>query len=169
MGAAPGNLFLTAKYKASKDQLRKELLRAAEQRGYNYGIVVRHVNAGGLSALMRMAYSAGGADVGSGTAAYKVFADGHEEMVRADIAPVTLAAFKDIVAVGDTASVYHGAFIPFAESLLSRGRNARLIVVSYIVPSLLFEEVLLKEPTGVAPKLPILPSPLHALADVARR
>ena len=106
------------------------------------------------------------ADFGGGSAVYKVFGDGHEELVRADIAPVPLSAFKEMLAVGDTPGVYHSAFIPLAESLISRGQNSQLIVVSYVVPSLLFEEVSLKEPTGVAPRLPIVPSPLRASADV---
>ena len=169
MGAAPGNLFLTARDTATKDQLRKELLRAAQQRGYDYGIVVRHVTTTGLSAMMRMAYNAAGAETSSGSAVYKVFADGHEEMVRGDIAPVPLTAFKDILAVGDTPGVYHSAFMPLAEALLSRGQSGQLIVVSYVVPPLLFEEVSLKQPASVAPKLPVLPSPLLVSAKIGEQ
>jgi len=166
-GAAPSNLFLTARDKETQAQLRKELLRVAQQRGYNYGIVVRHVAAGGLSALMRMAYSAGRAEITGGSAVYKVFADGSEEMVRGDIAPVPLTAFKEIFAVGDTPGMYHAAFVPFAATLLARGQAAQLTVVSYVVPSLLFEEVSLKQPTSVAPKPPVLPSPLLASTNAS--
>ncbi|HVP42550.1 MAG TPA: metallopeptidase TldD-related protein [Terriglobales bacterium] len=166
-GAAPGNLFLTARDTATNEHLRKELLRVAQQRGYDYGIVVRHVAAGGLSALMRMAYSAGRAEITGGSAVYKVFADGHEEMVRGDIAPVALTAFKEILAIGDTPGVYHDAFMPFAATLLARGQAGQLIVVSYVVPSLLFEEVSLKQPMLVAPKPPLLPSPLLATTNAS--
>jgi len=166
-GAAPGNLFLTARDKKTNEQLRGDLLRIAQQRGYDYGILVRHVAAGGLSALMRMAYSAGRAEITGGIAVYKVFADGHEEMMRGDIAPVSLTAFKEIVAVGDKPGVYHDAFMPFAATLLAPRQAGQLIVVSYVVPSLLFEEVSLKQPTLVAPKAPVLPSPLRLSASAS--
>ena len=100
-----------------------------------------------------------------GTAVYKLFADGHEELVRADIEPISLRAFKDILAAGDTATVTNGSFVPFGGSMLlgrsDEGNSFK--VTSYIVPSLLFEEVSLKEPVDSAPQPPTLPSPLAGL------
>jgi hypothetical protein len=170
MGPAPGNLLLTASQAVTKEQLRKELLRVARQRGYEYGIVVRNTGAAGISSFMRMVMSSMGRDVAGGVAVYKVFADGHEELVRADISPIPLSAFKDILAAGDDPAVYHNAFVPVAGSLLSRfggsgGRN--FVVTSFIVPSILFEEVTLKQPAGTAAKPPLLASPLAA-ANMAK-
>ncbi len=48
--------------------------------------------------------------------------------------------------------------------MLNRGRREDLTVVSYVVPSLLFDEVSMKEPVSAAPKPPLLPSPLRASA-----
>ncbi len=163
LGTAPGNLFLTARQTETKEELRKELLSMAQQRGYDYGIIVRHVSVGGLSAFMRLA-SMGTGGVNGGVAVYKLFADGHEESARAEIAPVPLSAFKDIRAAGDKPGVYHSAFIPFAGALIGRfgggSPENKLVVVSYVVPSLLFEEVSLKQPTAAALKPPVVPSPL---------
>ncbi len=167
MGAAPGNLFLKPRNGMSTEQLRAELLRVAQQRGYGYGIVVRQVGAGGVSALMRMAYGANRTDLGGGVAVYKLFADGHEEMVRADIAPVSLTAFKEILAAGNSPTVHHSAFVPFVGGWLARDREPGLVVVSYVVPPLLFDEVTLKQPTGVGLKPPVLPSPMSGTEQLA--
>ena len=166
-GAAPSNLFLTVGKPKTNQELRKELLSAAKQRGYDYGIIVRHTGESPLSAFMRLAASSRGTDVTSGTEIYKVFPDGHEELVRAEIEPILLAAFKDILAGGDTPSISHASFMPFGGPMFSgmseSASDRNFIVASYVVPSLLFEEVSLKQPLGSAPKPPTLPSPL---ADV---
>src|SRR5262249_47426461 len=141
-------------------------LTMAKHRGYDFGIVVRHVGAGTLSAYSRMAYSMGGVGGTTGAAIYKIYAEGHEQLVRADIAPIPLTNFKDIVAAGNNPSVYHTAFVSFAGAMFARagGRSGRQpAVVSYVVPPLLFEEVSLKQLVGAAPKPPVLPSPLASL------
>ncbi|MBZ5567140.1 MAG: hypothetical protein LAN64_04730 [Acidobacteriia bacterium] len=158
--AAPSNLFLSTLKPQTSADLRKELLRVAQQRGYGYGIVLRHLGASSVNALMRLSMARSGANTG-GIAAYKLFPDGHEEMVRADVGPIPLAAFKEILAAVDKPGVYHGAFFSFG-ALLGGGGNARqkTSVVSFVTPSLLFDEVSVKHPEGTATKPPVLPSPL---------
>lgn len=167
-GAAPSNLFFTVAKPKTGDDLHKELLSAAKQRGYDYGIIVRHAGASPLSAFMRLAASSQGADAGGGTEIYKLFADGHEELVRADIEPIPLGAFKEILDGGDTPSISHASFTPFGGPMFARASGGgtsdrNFIVASYVVPSLLFEEVSLKQPVGSAPKPPTLPSPLAGI------
>jgi len=164
VGAAPWNLFLTSNKTETSEELRKQLLTVAKQRGYDYGIVIRHTGSAGLSGLLRMAMrmssqNPGGAAIG----AYKVFADGHEELVRAEINPISLAAFKDILAAGDKSVLYNSPFIPIVGAMLSGAGGASgkdSAIVSYVVPPLLFEEVLLKRPTGPTPKPPVVASPM---------
>ena len=162
-GAAPTNLFVSLKNSKTDEELRQQLLSAAKQRGYDYGVIVRHTGDGSLSALMRLAASQGG-EVGGGTAIYKLFADGHEELMRAEIEPISLNAFKEILAGGKTPTVTNGAFTPFGGPMFARvsGSNSshNFIVTSYVVPSLLFDEVSLKQPVSSAPGPPTLPSPL---------
>jgi hypothetical protein len=156
--AAPSNFFVTARQSKTAAELRQELLRIAKQRGFGYGIVVRHVGDVGLNALMRMALGRLSADAGATIAAYKVFEDGHEELVRAQIAPVPVSAFKDIVAAGDKPGVYHLGSLLFMGSLT--GGAPSLAWSSFVVPPPLFEEVSLKAPSGPSPTAPVVPSPL---------
>ena len=156
--SAPSNFFVTARQSKTAAELRQELLRMAKQRGFGYGIVVRHVGEVGLNALMRMAMGRMSADTGSAIAAYKLFEDGHEELVRAQIAPVPVSAFKDIVAAGDKPGVYTIGSLLFMGSLT--GGAPGMAWSSFVVPPLLFEEVSLKAPSGPSPTPPVVPSPL---------
>ena len=156
--AAASNLFVTARQSKTAAELRQELLRMAKQRGLGYGIVVRHVGDVGLNALMRMAMGRLSADTGSTIAAYKVFEDGHEELVRAQISPLPVSAFKDIVAAGDKPGVYNIGSLLFMGSLT--GGAPAMAWSTYIVPPLLFEEVSLKAPSGPSPTAPVVASPL---------
>jgi hypothetical protein len=160
-GATPSNLFLTSRQPKTAAELRQELLRLAKQRGNAYGIVVRKVGFGGLSALLRLAMnSVSPGSAGSMIAAYKVFEDGHEELVRAQIAPVQVTAFKDIVAAGDKPGVYNIASFSLMSSLGSA--TPGVSVASYVVPPLLFDDISLKRPEGPSPTPPVAPSPIAA-------
>ncbi|HEY1207207.1 MAG: metallopeptidase TldD-related protein [Bryobacteraceae bacterium] len=161
--AAPSNLFVTVGKSTNAAELRQELLRIAKQRGYGYGIVVRHVGEVGLNGLMRMAMGRMSTDAGATIAAYKLFEDGHEELVRAQIAPVPVAAFRDIIAAGDKPGVYSIGSLLFMGSLT--GGTPSIAWSSFIVPPLLFEEVSLKQPTGPSPTSPVAPSPMAAAAN----
>ena len=103
-GPAPSNLFLTAEKSSTSDELRKELLRRAKDRGLDYGIVIRRLGGGSEASFMRMAMrmaQQGGQSASSLAEVYKLFPDGHEELVQGvELADMTPAAFRDIVAVG---------------------------------------------------------------------
>jgi predicted Zn-dependent protease len=166
-GAAPSNLFVTTQNPKTSEELHKQLLSAAKERGYDYGIIIRNTGVGPLNSFMRLAASSQGVDLGGGTAVYKLFANGHEELVRADIEPISLAAFRDILAGGDATSVTNESVVPFGGRMFSRtsagGSANNFTITSCVVPSLLFEEVSLKQPVGSAPQPPTLPSPLAAV------
>lgn len=166
-GPTPSNLLVTSKSGKTGDELRQQLLRIAKQRGYDYGIVIRHVGSTGLSGLTRMAVRMMSPNSSEGSVGvYKAFADGHEELARADVSPITLAGFKEILAAGNKPVVYNGPFLQLMGSIMGAGRGATA-VVSYAVPPLLFEEVTLKRPTGPTPKPPIVASPLSPATPVA--
>jgi len=165
-GPAPSNLFITSEKSLSTSDLRKELLRRAKDRGLDYGIVVRRIGGGAAASFMKMASrmaqqgGPGGSSLGE---VYKVYPDGREELVRGmEIAELTPAAFKDIVAVGDTPFVYTDEFMPRIGALFSMGisSGADMPVVSCVIPSLLFDEVSLVKSEGPFPNPPISPSPL---------
>lgn len=165
-GPSPSNLFVTSTKSSSQDELRKELLRRAKDRGLDYGIVVRHVGGGAAASFMKMAARMAQQEAQGGDSlaeVYKMYADGREELVQGvDIAEMTAGAFRDIVAVGDTPVVFTDEFIPRAGSIFSLGVSAtsNVPVVSCVVPSMLFEEVTLVKSQGPFPNPPVSPSPL---------
>ena len=165
-GPVPSNLFVTSDQSMTPDELRKELLRLAKARGLDYGIVVRRVGGGAAASFMRMATrmaQGGGQGGGSIAEVYKLYPDGHEELVKGlELAEMTPAAFKDIVAAGDTPTVFSDEFIPRIGALFSMGMSSSsdMPVVSCVVPSLLFDEVSIVKSQGPFPNLPVSPSPL---------
>jgi len=165
-GPTPSNLLVTSDKSLSDDELRKELLRQAKEHGLDYGIVVRRVGGGAAASFMKMAArmaQQGGQASNSLAEVYKVYADGHEELLPGmEIAEMTPSAFKEILAVGDTPVVFTDEFIPRLGALFSLGVSAssNVPVVSCAVPSLLFEEVSLVESQGPFPNPPVSPSPL---------
>jgi len=165
-GPVPSNLFMTSEKSLSSDELRKELLRRAKDRGLDYAIVVRRVGGGAAASFMKivMRMAQQGGQTGSSLAeVYKLTPDGHEELVQGvEIAEMTPASFKDIVAVGDAPVVYTDEFIPRIGALFSLGisASADVPVVSCVVPPLLFDDVSLVRSQGPFPNPPISPSPL---------
>lgn len=94
---------------------------------------------------------------------YKVFPDGHEELLRGiEISELPVSSFKDIVAVSDTPVVYTDEFVPRVGALFSLGVSAssNVPIVSCVVPSLLFDEVSLVKSEGPFPNPPVSASPL---------
>jgi predicted Zn-dependent protease len=165
-GPAPGNLLVTSEKSLSNEELRKELLRRAKDRGLDYGIVVRRVGGGAAASFTKMATrmaQQGGQGSDSLAEVYKLYSDGHEELIQGvGISEMTPGTFKDIVAVGDTPVVFTDEFIPRVGALFSLGVSAssNVPVVSCVVPSLLFEEVSLVKSQGPFPNPPVSPSPL---------
>lgn len=172
ISATPSNLIFTATKSASDQELRRMLLAHAKARGYDFGVVVRR--AGGSSGefiQMAMSMMQGASAPGNNMLeVYKLYADGHEELMHGEQLPsITVAAFKDILAVGDKPVVYDSIFVPGFTSIMMLGMSGdisaatNMPVVSYVVPSLLFDEVTLKKASGPFPKAPVSnPPALHA-------
>jgi len=169
IGASPTNLFLVAHKPQPDADLRKQMMDLVKQRGLDYGIVVRNLGAVGLSWVGRVGAMAGQfSNFNAGEVeVYKVYPDGKEELVRGvEFAPFLVAGFKDVLAAGDKPTVYTGPFIPAANVILagmgdgSSSNGDPFTMVSYVAPSLLFEEVALKKSSGSAPNPPVVPSPV---------
>jgi hypothetical protein len=164
-GPAPSNLFVTSEKSLTNEELRKELLRRAKDRGLEYGVVVRRVGGGAAASFMKMVSrmaQQGGQGSDSLAEVYKLYPDGHEEIVQGvELAEMTPPTFKDVVAVGDTPVVFTDEFIPRVGALFSMGMSASNVpIVSCVVPPMLFEEVSLAKSQGPFPNLPVSPSPL---------
>jgi predicted Zn-dependent protease len=157
-GPAPSNLIVLASQSVTADKLRSQLLEIVKQRGKEYGILVRQVQGSGATTVASGG-PAGTSRVSNLVSVYRVFADNHEELVRnlefADISP---ASFKDVLAVSESAEVYTA---PFVYRTMAGGFSPldTTPMVSWVVPSMLFEDLPMKTPTGEFPNPPVAKHP----------
>ena len=158
----PSNIIVTTDNPMPREKLVQELLRLAQERGNDYGVLVRRMG----NALYksseegwRSVFPDEGSPVEDLIAVYKVHPDGREEMIRnARISGINPASFKEIVATSAADNVYSaplsGGRFGFAPPSLMRRS-----VVSWVVPSLLFEDLTLKKPSGENLRPPISAHP----------
>jgi predicted Zn-dependent protease len=141
--AAPSNVIVTADNGLSQDDLRAKFLALLKQENKEYGIVLRR---------MRTA--------GQPTMAFKMYQDGHEELIHGvQLSGLNAAAFKDIVAASKDQNMQTVEFRPEAlMSIMSLGDEG-FAPVTLAVPSLLFDDVTVRRPRGETSKPPIVPSP----------
>jgi predicted Zn-dependent protease len=163
--AAPTNLFVASDSGVSEARLRQRLLALAKDRGSSYAIVVRRLGGGapgGRRALGAfMAAMSGSGSMGEAIPmadAVKLYPDGREEPIRgATLSGITQASFKNIVAASRSRAVVTvgrgaGGAAAFAMlSLLPSSFMRRLNAgaqSTYVVPSLLFDDISIRKPTG---------------------
>jgi predicted Zn-dependent protease len=143
-GVAPSNILLTSSKTVSPDELKKQLLDLVKTRNLDYGIIIRRMSNRAASL------------------AYRVYPDGHEELIRnATVTGAGPAIFKDILAVSNTPTVYTETFTPPQRALPNFNTFfAAPTLVSFVVPSLLFEDLTIEQPSGEVPKPPVITNPL---------
>jgi hypothetical protein len=142
-GPTPRNLIVSTSQGLEPAALKAELIQLAERRGREYGVIVRRMS----DPLVGGFHASSGAAAGEGVSvepvilAYKVFPDGREELLRnAELAGIEASVFRDILAAGRE---------PFVSTLRFRPTpSSSTQVVSFAVPSLLFEEMTLRKPAG---------------------
>ncbi|MFZ0964475.1 MAG: metallopeptidase TldD-related protein [Terriglobia bacterium] len=135
-GPQPSNLIFSVAEGESEQELMSQLLSMVKQRDKEFGIVVR----------------------GVGREIFKVYPDGHEEPMRlGQFDGLDDGAFKDLAAASRDLTVYS---IPYAAygGRLYPGQTAAPLV-SFVAPSLLFEDLSLKPATGELPRLPLSKHP----------
>jgi predicted Zn-dependent protease len=152
-GVLPSNVFVNASKSSTNAELRTQMLGIVETRGLDYGLIIRRLS--GKSAIE----------------AVYLYPDGHEEAVRdAQISDITLRTFKGIVAVSRDRTVYTehakdddpslGILSLFGLSGLpglSSSTNGDL--VSYVVPNLLFEKMVVVSSPERADEKYLIPRP----------
>jgi len=170
-GPIPSNLIVEAREGLSETELKSRLVEMMKRSNLDYGIVVRKIGGGtgaGMEEQALAMFSGMTGQPGAGKAvllAYKVYPDGREEMIRgAHLSGLTAESFKGIVAASKSAIVFSSPHTPqfnFSSSFfLSFGAAQSLPMVSYIVPSLLFEDLSLTKPAQETPKPPCSDPPL---------
>ncbi len=170
-GPAPSNLILVAENGQTEAGLKQQFLELVKKRGLDYGIIIREIGSSGAgmeeqAMAMLSAMSGRGEKGRSVLLAYKVYLDGREELVRgARLSGMSADSFKEIVGASKSAAVYTAAQIPhFDFSMISRfaGGGMSAPVVSYVVPSLLFDDLTITRPTTELPKPPFSSPPTAA-------
>ena len=144
---APSSVFVSAQNGLSEADLKARFLAMVKQRNKDYGIVVRRLRNAQHPLL-----------------AYKVFPDGHEELIRgAQLAELNLSSFKDIVAASEDQNLLTVEFRgqTSLESLISSisSGDEGYAPVTLAVPSLLFDDVTVRKVRGERSTLPVLPHP----------
>lgn len=173
--AAPSNLLVTVTQGLPDEAMKAKLLSLVQQRGKPFGIVVERLAnpmAGEAQDMMMSLMSSvmpGRGGEGStklAIVAFKIFPDGHKELVQnLAIEGVNTTSFKEIVAASANSVVYNTVFLSMNRllfSILAGGSPAEAAapVVSFVVPSLLFDDVTLKRPMKEIPKLPLSSRPV---------
>jgi predicted Zn-dependent protease len=139
-GVMPGNLIVTASKSSSRDDLRKQLIDLVKARDLEFGIIVRRLS--NLQALE----------------AVRLYPDGREEPIRdSRISEITVASFKDILAVSNERTFYTESG---QGALAGLGLGSAGDLVTYVVPDMLFEDMTVERMADNGPKPPDIPSPL---------
>ncbi len=135
-GAQPSNVLVSVAEGMSEQELKNELMTLVKQRNEEFGVLVR----------------------GVGREIYRVYPDGREELMRVgQFDGLDDEAFKDLIAASRDLTVYTIPFAAYGGRLYSG--QAGVPLVSFVAPSLLFEDLSLKPPTGELPRLPLSKHP----------
>jgi hypothetical protein len=162
--ASISNLFIQTTEATPTAELRQKLIDICKQRDKPYGIIVRKLDfpsSASVEEVRRILSGAagGGHPVSLPILIYKVYVDGHEELIRGvRFRGVNVRSFKDIIAAGNDANVFdyleNGA--PYA--LMGLGSEAAESTV--IAPSILIDDLDLVKMEDELPKLPVVPPPV---------
>ncbi|HEV3040189.1 MAG TPA: metallopeptidase TldD-related protein [Candidatus Angelobacter sp.] len=165
-GVAPSNLFLVPQKASSPEEIKAQFIDLIKRRGKPYGVLVRRLEnptfapADQMQFLSRLGQEE---KIAPALLAYRLYADGHEELVRNINLSVSTQSFKDILAVSNTRIVYTAPFSAQGGSPFSFTPGSGSLLVSYVVPSaLLFEDVSAQKPTGEVAKPPASGHPFFA-------
>ena len=140
---APTNLIVSTTEKTPLADIRKNLIDLLSQRSLPYGIIIRKLDFPSVN-------GGGGQGVAAPLYVYRLYPDGHEEMIRGvRLRNVNARSLKDILMAGDDTATFD-----YVE-----GGSADVTVVA---PSVLVDDLELEKVTDTLPKLPIVPSPVVA-------
>jgi predicted Zn-dependent protease len=160
--ATIGNLFVSTSEPVPVAELRKKLIELCRTRNKPYAMVVRKMDfpsTAGMDEFRRlMGGQQGGRPVSQPILVYKVYVDGHEELVRGlRFRGFTVRSLKDILAAGDDSAAFeymdNGA--PFA--LVGGGGFTTEACV--VAPSVLIDDLELHPVEEELPKLPVVSPP----------
>jgi TldD protein len=160
-----GNLFLQCSVTVPENQMKAKLMELVKNNGLKYGMVMRRVDFPStasrqeLEAILKQAASGGNPrTIASPILAYRVYPDGHEELVRGvRFKDFSAKDLRNIVAASDTPYVLNyvnnGARFAWTDA----GSEASMSTV--VAPALLLDSVELGKSQDDLTKPPIVPAP----------
>jgi TldD protein len=160
--ATMGNLFISSTDTVPAAELKKKLIELCKARNKPYGMIVRKMDfpSSAATSEVRQMLSGqqGGRPVSPPILVYKVYQDGHEELVRGlRFRGLTARSLKDILAAGDDSAAFEfmDNTAPFA-LMGGAGFTAEACVVA---PSILIDDLELHPVEEEQPKLPLVSAP----------
>jgi predicted Zn-dependent protease len=168
-GAVPSSLIVRSDSGVSEAILRKRFLALVELRKLPFGIVVRELQGGAqsfmqlmmggdLQALMTRESGLAAGYNAALIAAYRVYPDGHEERIRQGrLVSFSIDSFRDLMAASSTAIVYNSPASGggMMGMLAMSGMAGTPAPSSFVVPSLLFDDVALSKQNVERTTLPL--------------
>jgi hypothetical protein len=144
-GTTPSNLIVTTTSAVSSADLRAQFISLINQRHLPFGIVVRRLR-----------------NPNNAEFCYKLFPDGHEELVRdMQFVGLNASSFKDILAASKELNVLTVLYRPQQNNqfptMTVAEENFRPVTV--VAPSLLFEDLTMRKIHAVLPNPPVAPHP----------
>ena len=157
------NLFISSDDTVPAAQMKRRLIELVQSRNKPYGIIVRRMDfpsTGSVDEIRRLIAASQGSThpVSMPILVYKVFADGHEELVRGmRFRGFNAKSLRDILATGDdsTAFEFMDSAVPFALVGASNFTTEACVVA----PSILVDDLELHPVEDELPKLPLVPAP----------
>ena len=161
--AAISNLFVSSSETMPAADMKKKLIELIGSRSKPYGIIVRKMDFPSSAALEEvrsiLQASPGAAHpVSMPLLVYKVFPDGHEELVRGlRFRGFTARSLKDILAAGDDQTTFE--FLDSEAPFALIGFSSFTAEACVVAPSILVDDLELHPVEEEQPKLPLVPAP----------
>ena len=144
--ARMGNTMITPVSAVSYEELEKRLLAEIKRQGKPYGLIIEDISGG----FTMTETSAPQAFKVNPLLVYKIYPDGHKEMVRGvDLVGTPLTSFSKVIAAADDYAVFNG----------SCGAESGWVPVSAVSPSILVSEMEVEKVQKNPSKPPILRPP----------
>ncbi len=167
-----GNLLVRAAETKPAADLKKTLIDMCRDRNKPYGILVRKLDFPSMASfdefrrVIAGAGRSGGHPVALPLLVYKVFPDGHEELMRSvRFRGLSARSLRDIVAASDESFVFN--FTDSNAPLALVGAGNYTASSSVVAPAVLFDELELEPIQEEVSKPPIVPAPALTAASSA--
>ena len=160
----PTNLIVKAHETSSITELKQKMIDLCQQRGLKYAIVVKKMDfpstaAGDEMRRLTTGGGAGGRPVAMPLYVYRLYLDGHEEMIRGvKLRGVNARSLKDILAAGDDEARLD--YLENGTTFAQVGAGGYTSEVTVVAPSILIDDLELTKMEDELPKLPVAPSPM---------